>query len=235
MEIHNLMEEIVVSTVDSIFGDEKSSGASGFCTCDQCRFDAICYVLNRVTPQYVISGRGLAHYETEIQKNMQRNVDLVMLVHQAIETVEATRRPGSHHQNVPDSTGPVKGPVYNFPTIVGRLFNGKTFEPVSNVDIYLLDENGEKVEMIDGNWQNPYRIVNNTSGNFIFWPGPVPTKKSGTGKSFKLELRAESGEHGKLDHFFRLDLVSERAAEFKMQIEEACKVEDLYMFRETEI
>lgn len=235
MRIHNLMEEIVISTVEEIYNEEEQKKQFGFCTCNQCRLDSVCYVLNRVPAQYVISGRGLAHYETESQKNYQRNIDLVMLVHQGISKVAATRRPGHDHSGSTAKHNEIRGPAFNFPTIVGRLFNGKTFEPAHEVQIILLDSNQEPVPMIDDNWQNPYLIVNNTSGNFIFWPSPEAASKTGEKKSYRFHLLVEDKRYNKIEHYFDLELTSSPEADYEMKIEFSHKIEDLYLFASGEV
>ena len=65
MDIHNLMEDIVLDTVNELF-DAKVQGASSvWCTCRQCRMDVACFVLNRLKPEYVLSGRGGAYSEID--------------------------------------------------------------------------------------------------------------------------------------------------------------------------
>lgn len=230
MKIHNVMEEVIISTVNDIYNEEESSVQFGFCTCRQCRLDVVCYVLNRVNPQYVISGKGLAHYETETQKNIQRNIDLVALAHQGIQKISNVRRPGCIRSEASHHTTTSTHPVFKFPTIAGRVFNGKTFEPISGLDIQLLTNDEAFMPMIDANWQNPYRIDNNTSGNYIFWPAPVTAKKKKIKKNFRLHLKIDNEIMGQLDHFFEIELESSADTESEMQIEATQKIEDLYLF-----
>ncbi len=47
MNVHNLMENIVIETVNDIFEDKKKEGFD-MAECLQCRLDVACYVLNRI-------------------------------------------------------------------------------------------------------------------------------------------------------------------------------------------
>ena len=66
MNVHNLMEEMVYSGVNELFDTVIESKADWLtCSCEQCRLDTICYVLNRLPPHYIKSGRGLAYAQNE--------------------------------------------------------------------------------------------------------------------------------------------------------------------------
>jgi competence protein ComFB len=66
MEIHNTTEDMVLSIVHDIFDAiEKEGKPDRPCTCYQCRLDTACYVLNRISPKYVVSSRGVARAESD--------------------------------------------------------------------------------------------------------------------------------------------------------------------------
>ena len=231
MKIHNIMEDIVQKAVEDVF--QEGGPSDEFCRCPQCRLDVICYVLNRLQPQYVVSGRGLAYFEIDSQKNIQRNIDLVMLVHEGIKKVSAVRRPGHDHKsNAADNEG-LNGPVFNFPTIMGRVFNGKTFEPVSNIEVSLLSD-GKPIKMINSNWQNPYQIVRNTSGNYLFWPAPQPAKEDKIKKDFRMLLHLFKEGFSEINHFFDLEITSSANGDYEVNLDYSHKIEDLYLFQEAE-
>ena len=51
MDIHNTTEDIVFSKMKMIFNElQKSGNPEGFCTCEQCQMDTVCYALNRMEP-----------------------------------------------------------------------------------------------------------------------------------------------------------------------------------------
>ena len=63
MIIHNVMEDIVSDEVNKLFDEAEQKKEDWVtCTCIQCRHDVMCYVLNRIKPRYIKSGRGLAHF-----------------------------------------------------------------------------------------------------------------------------------------------------------------------------
>ncbi|MBQ2571571.1 MAG: late competence development ComFB family protein, partial [Treponema sp.] len=63
--IHNIMEEQVESRVNQLYDHVKGQNAPWLdCDCENCRKDTICYVLNRIPPRYILSGRGVTHAST---------------------------------------------------------------------------------------------------------------------------------------------------------------------------
>ncbi len=209
MTIHNLMEDVVFQIVNEIC-DEKERGDKGgeFCTSAKCRLDIACVVLNRITPRYVTSGRGLAHVETDYQEDRQNRVDIVTLANEGLKRISLHKREYYSDESENGIIEGEQGPLFNFPAIKGRLLNGKTFEPVKDVQISLL-QNDELVPMASSRWQNPYTMVQSTSGNFLFWPAPVPAEKAGEKRSFEFELAAEKSGFEPFRHYFSLDLESD--------------------------
>ena len=52
MNIHNLMEEVVGHRINKLYNQIKEVNACWLtCDCENCRADAISYVLNRVAPR----------------------------------------------------------------------------------------------------------------------------------------------------------------------------------------
>ena len=228
MTIHNLMEDLVTKTVNEIFDEEEQQPRHGYCTCPQCRLDVVCYVLNRVPPQYAVSGRGLAHILSDYQDQLQTTADLVALINKGIQTVSATRRPQFAHDGA-DAPHAPEGPVYNFPVVEGRLLSGVTFEPVSGVAVSLLSE-GTKVEMIDGNWPNPYPVSDRAAGSFFFWPFPVAAEAAGLPRSFDFELAVAAPEYDEIHHFFKIELVADPSFAGQIHYQRAHKLTNLVLF-----
>lgn len=229
MKIHNLMEDIVLDKLHEIFDEEENLiDKKGYCTCYQCRLDVACYVLNRIQNKYVTSSRGLAHLRTEYQTSMQKSADLVSLIHDGIKQVSSTRRPGWDHNEHEERPTP-EGPLYNFPTIMGRLLNGTTFEPMQGVKV-LLKSGDKNVEMIEPTWQNPYEMVDKTAGTFLFWPHPVPANSPRQTKKFDFELQVDEKGYEELHHFFEIELNSEPSFNNSFHLQRTYKLEDLYLF-----
>mgnify|MGYP000923024835 FL=1 len=229
MEIHNLMEDIVRGTVDELFDSEERSPKLGFCTCSQCRLDVSCYVLNRIPPEYVTSGRGVVHGETDWSGKVQRTADVLTLVREGWTRINLKKRP-QYHQGSPVASSELpEGPVFNFPSVMGRLFNGVDFSPLEDIQVGLYRED-ELLPMIDPNWQNPCRIVRETEGMYIFWPRPLPAGSAGEEAVFQLRVHAEIPGFEAVSHYFELSLDAEPSAVDQITVRKVYKLPDLYVF-----
>ncbi len=234
MEIHNLMEDLVLSTVDELF-DAQAQGTTGsWCTCRQCRMDVACFVLNRLKPEYVLSGRGVAYSEQDYQEKLQRGADVVSLVKEGWARINAAPRP--NHTRDGDASGSAgcdgsfDGPVFNLRPIMGRLFNGLTFEPISSVEVSLNDDHG-LVRMMDSNWLNPYPLVSNTGGTFTFWPFPVGASSIGETRAFSFTINASPAGFEPLSHYVEFTVQSEARAICQLSMQTVHRLPDLYVFQ----
>jgi len=231
MELHNAIKGMVVSKVEEIFEAlEKGKNPGNFCTCDQCRMDVTCYVLNRTQPRYIVSGRGASHsIETGIGQQ-QQTADITALIHEALKRVNHNLRPNSAHSNEKSGTPDEAAiPKFNVPTIIGRVFNGNNFAPLSDASVELLWA-GELVAMKNGNWQNPYNIVHDIEGSFSFWPAPVEASKAGNHKIFEYIVRVSAPEFETLTHTFKVPVASEVMTSSSFNPDRTFKLPDLYMF-----
>jgi competence protein ComFB len=228
-EIHNTTEDFVFAQVAQICDSIEKSGSGGICTCRQCRMDTACYVLNRIAPHYVISNRGVARVERETLERQQKEADISVLVYEGLKRVNHNQRPFIDHQSR-EPAGPEQNlPVYNIPTIVGRLFNGQNFEPMAEVKVEL-HRDGNLVAQKDGNWQNPYTLVPNTEGTFTFWPDPIPAEGTDIHKTFEYSIKVEAPNLETLQHFFKIAVVSELQSAGSFSMARTFKLQDLYMF-----
>ncbi|MDR2479337.1 MAG: late competence development ComFB family protein [Treponema sp.] len=229
MEIHNASEDIVVSSVQTIFSTiEKENNPDGFCLCDQCRLDTICYALNRIEPHYIVSNRGFTRIEMDGIKRQQVEADIASLVYKGLRLVNHNQRPTAPHNGSTAQGNNTPKPSFDIPTIVGRLFDGVTFEPLSGVTVELRC-GGELVPMRNLNWQNPYTLVPNTPGTFTFWPAQRPADSVGNHKLFEFSLKIEAPDYEPATHFFNIPSVSSLVpASYSM--DRTFKLPDLYMF-----
>lgn len=234
MEIHNLMEDLVLSTVDELFDAQAQGTTGGWCTCRQCRMDVACFVLNRLKPEYVLSGRGVAYSEQDYQEKLQRVADVVSLVKEGWARINAAPRP--NHTRDGDATssagcdGTFDGPVFNLRPIMGRLFNGLTFEPISSVEVSLNDEHG-LVRMMDSNWLNPYPLVSNTGGTFTFWPFPVGASSIGETRAFSFTINASPAGFEPLSHYVEFTVQAEARPICQLSMQTVHRLPDLYVFQ----
>jgi competence protein ComFB len=229
MEIHNTTEDIVLTELKEICDFFEKQGNPNICTCDQCRLDAACYVLNRSTPHYIVSNRGVARVERETIERQQKNADITALIHEAIKRVSHNQRPLSVALNNEPHKVATGVPVFNIPTIVGRLFHGLNFAPMAGVTVELYRE-GKLVPMKDRNWQNPYTLVYNTEGTFTFWPEPVQAESINIRAIFEYSIKIETPGLESLIHFFKIPVISELQTTGSFSMERTFKLPDLYMF-----
>jgi competence protein ComFB len=231
MELHNTVEEIILSKVEDIFSTiEKEGNPENFCTCSQCRIDTACYVLNRTPPHYIVSNRGAARVQQVTIERQQREADITALIYEGLKRVSHNQRPNFQH--APASGEGLKNPnnpVFNIPTIVGRLFDGNNFAPLSNVRVELRHK-GDLVAMKDANWQNPYNLVANTAGTFTFWPVSIPAESANDHKVFEFAVRVEASQFETLTHFFKVPVISEFQTANTFTLGRTLKLPDLYMF-----
>ena len=231
MELHNTIKGKVISKVEEIFETlNNKENAGKFCTCDQCKMDVICYVLNRTPPRYIVSNRGAARSLEEGIGWQQQTADIAALIHDGLKQVNHNMRPNFAHSK--EKTAVVNDahiPKFNIPTIMGRIFNGNNFAPLSDANVELLWA-GELVVMKDGNWQNPYRIIPNVEGNFSFWPAPVTASKANNHKIFEYIVRVSAPELETLTHIFKIPVASKIEEPFSFTPERTFKLPDLYMF-----
>jgi competence protein ComFB len=231
MDIRNVMEDSVKAVVEELFEIEEKEKRLGFCTCDQCKLDVACYVLNRVKPEYIVSSRGLAYSEKEGLDKVQRRADVISLVKEGWGKVSHAPRPSSDHAISHASVAEIEGPSYNFPTIMGRVFDGRTFAPLGDGSVRLLAE-GAEVEMLDPNWQNPFVLAGATGGTFIFWPKPKPATADSGERKFTFEIKVEVPGLECLSSYLELPLSPERSARLDFSLQRVHKVPDLYLFPE---
>jgi competence protein ComFB len=231
MEIHNSTEDIVLQTVNEIYDEiEREGKPDRPCTCYQCRLDTACYVLNRSAPRYVVSSRGAVRAETESIVRQQEEADVVSLIHEGLQKIAKSMRPHFEH-NAAMREAPVaaEGPRFNIPTIIGRVFNGANFEPLTDIDVTLL-YCGKKAEMVDPNWQNPFKLVSNTAGAFSFWPEGESADAPGISRKFEFTVVASGNGYEELRHFFEIEVVSEARAAESFSVQRTFKLPDLYLF-----
>ncbi|GHV70086.1 hypothetical protein AGMMS49928_16290 [Spirochaetia bacterium] len=232
MEIHNSTEDIVFAKVAEVFAAiEKEGLPAKFCTCSQCQLDTACYVLNRVEPQYIISHRGVARAEGEANKRQQKEADIAGLIYEGLRRINHNQRPNFDHDRSTgqDKVVTEKTPIFNIPTIVGRLFNGANFAPLSDIQV-ALRWNSCLMLMKNGNWQNPYTIIEKVQGTYTFWPIPIPAEKVDTQKIFEFSIHVEAPDFEPLNHHFQIPVTSELGSTDSYSIDRTFKLPDLYMF-----
>ena len=228
MEIHNISEDIVLSSVQTIFETLKGN-PEGLCLCEQCKMDTICYALNRIEPRYVVSNRGMTRIEQDWAKRQQTEADIASLVYKGIRLVNHNQRPTGMHDDSDITDKASNEPVFDLPIIVGRLFDGETFAPISGVAVELR-YGGEIAPMRNRNWQNPFTLVEHTPGTYTFWPATIPAKAADINRIFEFSLKIEADRYEPLTHFFKIPSVSSIQTQYTYIQDRTFKLPDLYLF-----
>lgn len=235
MNIHNIMEEFVTDRVNSLYDEVmKQKSVWLTCDCEHCRLDTICYVLNRVTPRYVVGGRGVTHNTNLIKENAQIKIDIEKLCIEGMRLVNTAKRP--YHQSGTKRAGvsiEVKTAEFNFPTFMGNVFDGNSFEPLSGASVKL-SLNGETVEMIDSTWQNPCNTFEATKGSYSFWMAPQEAVSEGMNKKFNFTVEVTCPGYTPVNYSFTVPLTSEKIDSIELNSTYSVKIQDIFLFKEEE-
>ncbi|MDR0551573.1 MAG: late competence development ComFB family protein [Spirochaetaceae bacterium] len=231
--IHNVMEEEVITEIDriceSIEKEAKRGSAQykGICTCVQCKLDAACYVLNRIAPGYVVSGRGITHAAQDTLEKQQKKTDISILVYEAILQVAHNQRPNIDHKVKKE--GIAEGMFFNIPVIYGRILNGATFAPIDGIEVYL-HYNETPVPMRNENFSNPCKLNDKTNGFFTFWPEGIPAPRHSACRKFNYVLYADTTEYESFSHSFVIAAESDSAGNITLAMSRRFQLPELYMF-----
>lgn len=159
MAIRNIMEDLVTSVVHEVLSKEQ-----GVEHLEIYFDDIVAYVLNRISPRYVTSERGILHDRIDFTRSAQQKSDILFLAHEALGYVKSRR--SSH---VPPTKSAGGEGARFFPHLLGEVLEETTFGPVSGIEVALLYK-GKLAPMIESQWPNPYRTVKATRGFYHFWP-----------------------------------------------------------------
>jgi competence protein ComFB len=157
---------------------------------------------------------------------------VVTLLFEALKRVNHNQRPFVDHNQARGEDPGIKvknTPVFNIPTIIGRLFNGQNFSPMTDISVELRRD-GKLVEMKNQNWQNPYSLVPNTEGTFSFWPTGIPAETEDIHSTFEYYVKIEAPGFELLQHYFNIPVISELQTTGTFSKERTFKLPDLYMF-----
>ncbi|MCR4626471.1 MAG: late competence development ComFB family protein [Treponema sp.] len=227
MHVHNLMEEVVIDRINHLNDQIKEINPPWFrCDCENCRMDAVTYVLNRVPPKYVVSGRGVV-YTNENIKEGQVLADIDAIGLEGIRIVNSVQRPNHVTSKVKKSHN--NAPIFNFPIFTGDTFDGLTFEPLTGAEI-TLKSNGKLVEMQDSTWPNPCTTYQTTKGTYSFWLKSIPAEKEGETKVFNFTLEISAKGYESIHYSFSLPVTAELSENSTLDSTYSYKIQDLFLF-----
>ena len=81
MKLHNYMEDIVYSTLDSLFAQRDD-----VCKCEKCKLDIVSLALNKLPTKYVVTDKGRI-YTKLAELELQLRADIVRELTRAIDIV----------------------------------------------------------------------------------------------------------------------------------------------------
>lgn len=228
LQVHNLMEEKVFECVNALYDQIKQARSPWLtCDCENCRIDAVNYVLNKIPPHYVVSGRGVTH-NAELLNEHQLKADIDALAMEGIRLVSSAKRP--YHNAVQKTASIPSEPVFNFPTLVGTVYDGSTFVPLENAYIDLrLD--GKLAEMMDASWANPTQTFEATKGSYTFWPKAIKTAEEKENRTFTFTLEISAEGYTPTTYTFTVPLVSEKINRFEPNSIYSLKIQDIFLFK----
>lgn len=229
LQVHNLMEEQVIARINELYDQVKEMNPSWLtCDCENCRIDTVNFVLNRIPPKYVVSGRGVTH-NSALLNDTQLKADIDALGIEGIRLVSAAKRP-YHNAAHKIEKNVSHGPVFNFPTFIGNIFDGATFEPLNGAKI-LLKQDNEQAQMMDISWANPTQTFAATKGSYTFWVKPVIANADKESKEFHFSLEVTAAGYSPITYSFDVPLVSDSNNHQELNSTYSLKIQDLFLFR----
>jgi competence protein ComFB len=229
MNVHNIMEEYVESRVKLMYAQlEKDRPAWLICETEDSCPDVASYVLNRIPPRYIVSGRGIVH-NTDLLDNTQLRADIDALALEGIRLINTVRRP--YYKNTRHAADVhLPQPSFNFPVFIGTVFDGSTFEPLPEAAITL--KYGDLVvDMIDKTWSNPCNTYKSTKGTYSFWVKPFKADKPDISRHFNFTVEVSACGYSPVSYAFNIPLVSDNDSKIEMNTSYSLKIQDLFLFR----
>lgn len=234
MRIKNTLEDLVFNLTESIVSSSKEDIPKT----TKFKLDVVCYVLNRIFPEYIISYRGLIYEEMELKYDSQKFTDIITLIYEAIRTIK-NRRKDDAIENFDEEIEwgyhfiESKDYMYNFPQIIGQILNSSNFEPIDGASILLLDENSNKVQMASSLWKNPVETSIKTNGIFTFWPKSIKSDNNNapTEKSFRMKIVISKEGFLKEEKFISFILKSEKILVSQIRRGDIINLEPVYLVK----
>lgn len=234
MVLHNNMEDIILNVIDEMLKNTQDT----FWKNELHKHDLACYVLNRVKPRYITSGRGLLHWEQNFERNIQENVDIFCLVAEGMNTIFSRREDEKYPLDEEDDElgkeiDHTQEYYFNFPYFIGKVISMRTWEEVSGITVCLkhkVNNDYQLTLMMSKRWQNPYIISEKTNGFYTFFPQPFldPSEKGST-KTFEFSLLFEHPNLERIEKPFMLDISSEQKKFSTLRRGYVHKIDDVYV------
>lgn len=227
------MEDAVTKEVNTLYEQLKTEHITWLnCDCETCRLDTICYVLNRTQPKYSVSERGVLHNALDMEDS-QLKADITSLALEGIRIINSSKR--AYHDVNLSKENPVTDEntrFYNFPIVIGTVYDGSSFEPLDNARI-VLKIDGENAVMSDSTWSNPAKTYKSTKGSYSFWPKSVECSNKEETKIFKLIFEISAANYETSTYAVELPLVPEAQLKSSLENTYSLKIKDIFLFNPT--
>lgn len=231
--IHNQMEDLVIETMNDLFALDELKKRN-ICFCRACRMDIMCHALNRLSPEYIVSGRGYAFFKSAFDAFKQNRIDVIKCVKEAIDVVSQDRRPGHEKQENIELTGKFTPPVFNFPVFSGRFVEGESFSPIAE-GVITLKLNGQPVKMLSEAWVNPCPLTSALNGCYTFWPQPIQAENNAQKRAFNFELELTRSGEKPISSQYNLTLTAENNVITSILANRSYNIPDKYVFSKSGI
>ena len=156
--------------------------------------------------------------------------DVDTLVMDGIRLISGQKRP-NHGSSYTSDAEIVSGkyPYFFFPIFSGSVYDGTTFESLTNAEITILF-NGKPAKMLDSTWQNPCKTFKATEGCYSFCVEPEKAKKEGLAKDFSFELLIKAPGYDTINYAFSVPVVSKILKGSGVRPDYSLKIQDLFLF-----
>jgi competence protein ComFB len=236
MKIKNTLEDLVYNLASNIIENNDE-----FPKNQKFKMDVICYVLNRIYPEYIVSYRGLIYEELEYKHDPQKLADIISLIYDGINIIKSRRK--NEIENFKDddeedneiewdySEMENDQYYYNFPQIIGEVLDTNTFEPINNAQVMLTDSNSNLLEMSTSFWKNPCITFAKTKGIFTFWPKSIKAAKDEEQieKKFILKIVVLKEGYLKEDKLIHLDLKPQKFSINQIRRTNMLSIDPIYL------
>jgi len=230
MILKNNMEDLVLNVMDEILKDSDDT----FWNNESHRHDLACFVLNRVKPKYITSGRGFLHWEKDYGKNIQEQVDIFCIVAEGMNKISSRRAAHDETEEAGEfdelNTDDF---FFNFPCFIGKVISMSTWEEVSGITVTLkhkTDDDYIVTPMVTKQWSNPYNISEKTNGFYTFFPRPIMDENRSTSmKNFEFTLTFKHLKFDEIEKYFTVDVPSDQKRIVSFQRGHVHRIEDIYV------
>ena len=231
MIVKNIMEDIVINAVIEMLKDYDEK----LLKCSACVEDIVCYVLNRIDPKYITSGRGVLFIEKDFKHDLQKTADIYSHISEAIKLITEKGWDEEHlaeNDFFYNNTVVYNDSFYlNYPYFTGRVVmsDGSPLKEEVTITLFRKEDNKfVKAQMANPNWKNPFVTSVSTYGYYTFWVKPNVSKNQDKENieevTFRVSVKSKS--YQPQEKFLNIKIKTEKARYLSVRTEHAVRIED---------